>query len=964
MQKSHWIVVLAVGALAMSCSSNSTDPELLTCSDSCSHGLVCVSSVCLRPVLPEGSCMSSDAHCIASNCVDGVCVSDGTTPELNCSETVPCDSKYACSEGQCVPKVGPGERCAAGVAACRRGTCENGRCVISVGPGQACSTTSVCPEVYECRRGVCLQPILAGGSCRSSLVFCKDGACREGVCYANNEDNRDVLMSIDTDGDTIVDYYDRCDVDTDGDTVPNCRDLDSDGDTIPDSMENYAPFGEEPTDSDGDGVYDFLSLDSDSNGMPDAIEGKRQKGVDENGQPIYKFIDTDGDTILDSSSIDNDGDGISDAEEIAGIIHTSYLLYTEPPVAADCNGDTIPDERGTVDSPFDCDGDTIPDYLSFDSDGDTIGDIYEGRRDSDGDGFLDRYSQDSDGDGVPDREEKGTDSNPLTPPYTAPGNVFPDYQLYDTDGDSLSDGLEVDCGDPFDHSKYKIDTDGDGDDDATEYAAAIYAGGDPKEFICNPNRRVKEVFDFYFSLPYGGDEQSDALLFKPSISKLDVVFNVDTTESMGDEIANLKNNIKTKLVPDIRARVADTAFGVTRFDDFPTRGTPGSKWDYNLGAPVQKTGYGFNGDMPYERLSMPIAASDDKAIETINAAVDMLKLNRGGDMSEAGYEALYQIAKGDDKLKAQVSWRAYENYTEFATGKIDNVTAQTGRWGGVEWREKSLPVVLHITDATAHDKEYEPYDPSWVENAHYSDEVHAAYASKGIRVVSVYTKHDKHLDQLKETSKQTRAYVPVCAFQTDAENWRCGANKCCTVNDGDGKDVATAPQSHQGKDVCILSYAVGSAKHLSSSLVDGIDAIVKYSTFSVTTAVRGVSIAGTANDTSCFIKRIEALDEGGYMAPPKEPERSCNPVATAVKYNGSSYANAYENFAVGTSSESREGAKLTFKVVVQNDACVKPTTKSQVFQAYIDIVDATSQVVLGTQVVSIIVPGVPASQVN
>lgn len=121
--------------------------------------------------------------------------------------------------------------------------------------------------------------------------------------------------------------------------------------------------------------------------MPDAIEGKRQKGVDENGQPIYKFIDTDGDTILDSSSIDNDGDGISDAEEIAGIIHTSYLLYTEPPVAADCNGDTIPDERGTVDSPFDCDGDTIPDYLSFDSDGDTIGDIYEGRRDSDGDGF-------------------------------------------------------------------------------------------------------------------------------------------------------------------------------------------------------------------------------------------------------------------------------------------------------------------------------------------------------------------------------------------------------------------------------------------------------------------------------------------------------------------------------------------------------------------------------------------------
>lgn len=972
MQKARWLVLGSISIIVLGCSSNSSsDFEMASCTDFCSNGLICASGLCKRPVLPGGSCLSSDAYCVGGNCIDGACVGDGTNVVLECSDTRPCDSKYLCQSGICVPQAHAGENCGAGIAACIRGECENGKCVVSVGPGQSCDATAVCPESYECSQKRCLRPVASGGSCKSSLVFCKNGECREGLCYSTQEKD-DVLKTIDSDGDTIVDYYDRCDVDTDGDTIPNCHDLDSDGDTIPDNRENYEKFGDEPTDSDNDGVYDFLSLDSDGNGIPDAIEGKREVSKDEFGNPVYAYIDTDGDTILDSSSVDNDGDGLTDIEEIYGPVHPQFVNYTDPPMAADCNSDTIPDPMGTLDHPVDCDGDTIPDYLSFDSDGDTIGDAYEFLSDSDNDGFLDRYEQDSDNDGVSDRDEKGTDPDVSVAPFIAPGNAVPDFQLYDTDGDALGDGFEVDCGEPYGHSKYHKDTDGDGDDDASEYAAAMYAGVSPKDYICHSDKRVKDVFNFYFSLPYEGEAQSDNLVFEPTISKLDVVFNVDTTISMGAEIDNLKQSIKQFIVPQVRQRVKDTAFGVTRFDDFPTRGTPNSVYDYNAGSSVSASGYGFYqkdgkiiGDLPFERMSSTIAISDgdDEALSRLTHAVDQLALHDGGDTSESGFESLWQVAMGDDSTQPQASWRAYDNMASFQTSSLAYTPKDEDRWGGAQMRKKALPVVLHITDATSHDADFQPYDPAYVENPHYSTDVYAAYAAKGARIVSIFTKSTKQIDQLVTTSKETNAYVPACAFRTAEGAWRCGEKQCCTINN-DGTDVGTAPVSHNGKEVCVLSYAVNSASNLSNSLVDGIDALVKYSDFSVTTVTRGLPIEGTLVDTSCFIKRVEAIAESGYIAPPLEPEKSCNPIAEPFKFGGSDYDNAYKNFAVGTSSDAREGAKLTFKVVAQNDHCVEAQTTSQVFQAYIDVIDASSQVVLGSQIVSIIVPGVPAQQIN
>ncbi len=971
MRQRHWFVGIMVGLVVAGCSDSGKEAtQLLACSgegSGCAGNLMCVEGFCRRLVAPGGSCLSSDAWCSQGSCVDGVCTSSGEP--VSCDASDACSSGFVCVNGSCLKQALPGESCGPS-SVCVRGECTDGTCLVTVGPGQACTSSKACPQTYECEHNACLKPVNGGGDCRSSLTYCISGTCVDGKCVSDNPDDNE-LKGQDTDGDTIVDYWDRCDIDTDGDTTPDCEDLDSDNDTIPDSRENYEGFGFEPTDSNGDGIYDFISLDSDGNGIPDAQEGRRAV-LDDNGEPVldavtgepmFEYVDTDGDTILDSSSPDNDGDGLEDTLEIYGLVHPRYEDYALPPVGADCNGDTIPDDAGTLEKPFDCDGDTVPDYLSTDSDGDTVEDMWEFRSDSDGDGYYDRYEQDSDNDGLTDSQERGDGDMPAR----MDGALKFNFQSADIDGDGLIDGLEVDCGE-LGLSMYTADTDGDGALDASEYAAAVYVGRNPADFICNAELDVKSVFDFYFELPYGGSEQRDNLEFKPAVSKLDVVFNVDTTNSMGDEVGNLKSRIRDTIVPQIRDRVEDSAFGVSRFDDFPTRGTPGSAYDYLPGYAL-KYGYGraiddegkVTHDTPFELLGAPLTVprDDADALAAVEANINKLSLHNGGDLPESGYESLYQLVMADDRTRPQTSWYAYQNYSGFTSGTLPYVTPGADRWGGGMFRRSSLPVVVHITDTTSHDSKAQPYDPTTVENAHYSDDVHDAYIAKGARIISIYTKSASQLPQLIETSSATRSLVPVCAFRQSDLTWRCGEDKCCTV-EGTGVDPVS---DESGTKQCVLSYAVMTATNLSTSLIDGVDAIVKYATYDVAAVVRGEPIEGSSHDTSCFIKRVEALADG-YVAPPQEPETSCNPVAQPAEFEHVGYHNGYSNFAPGTSSSTRPGASLNFAVVAENDICVKPKSEAQVFKAYIDVIDPTTQMVFGTHQVSIIVPGEKSSGVN
>ncbi len=332
----------------------------------------------------------------------------------------------------------------------------------------------------------------------------------------------DVVCSVqDSDGDTVSDADEGSAerLDSDGDTIPDFRDLDSDDDTIPDSVEaGDSDPCTPPRDTDLDGDPDLRDVDADGNGIFDRFEGSG---------------DLDGDTIIDALDPDDDGDLITDVEEIAG----------------------------NPSAPPDHDGDTIPDYRDTDSDNDTVSDRDERGRDTDADTIPDRFDEDSDNDTIPDAVEAG-DTDLATYPVDTDGDGTPDMWDADSDADGLSDRLEHENGtDPT-----RGDSDGDGVNDLVEVAA----GTDALDPADNPRARG----NFVFEVPYEEDPipWQDTLVFATNLQKADVYIAVDTSGSMGGEIANLRSGLRTIILPGITARIPDVQMGAGRFEDCPSSG--------------------------------------------------------------------------------------------------------------------------------------------------------------------------------------------------------------------------------------------------------------------------------------------------------------------------------------------------------------------------------------------------------
>jgi hypothetical protein len=158
---------------------------------------------------------------------------------------------------------------------------------------------------------------------------------------------------------------------------------------------------------------------------------------------------------------------------------------------------------------------------------------------------------------------------------------------------------------------------------------------------------------------------------------LDLQFSIDTTGSMGPEIHELQRDLERKLVPEIRGRVPSVNFGVSKFADFPE--TPFGALD-EANQP----------DQPFVLLA-PITADVSRAATAV-AALDQ-PLGNGGDVAEAGAEALWQIATGKGYAVGGRRWiKAFDRAGTRASGDI----------GGVGFREGALRVVLHVTDAPSH----------------------------------------------------------------------------------------------------------------------------------------------------------------------------------------------------------------------------------------------------------------------
>ena len=127
----------------------------------------------------------------------------------------------------------------------------------------------------------------------------------------------------------------------------------------------------------------------------------------------------------------------------------------------------------------------------------------------------------------------------------------------------------------------------------------------------------------------GGQCVEEEITFETSdlrINRVDVVFLIDASGSMGDEIDQVQDQ-STEIMESVRDLVPDSAFGVASFVDYSE--FTDSKYDST---------YGSGDDYPY-RLDQDITEDTDD----IQAALSQIELLYGNDMPESYSRALWEM---------------------------------------------------------------------------------------------------------------------------------------------------------------------------------------------------------------------------------------------------------------------------------------------------------------------------------
>lgn len=108
------------------------------------------------------------------------------------------------------------------------------------------------------------------------------------------------------------------------------------------------------------------------------------------------------------------------------------------------------------------------------------------------------------------------------------------------------------------------------------------------------------------------------------VAVADVLFVIDRTGSMDQEIANIRDGLRNVIVPGLIRSIPDLNLGVVTFADFPLEP------------------YGSPDDRPFT-LVRPLSAE----FTALQGAIANIQVDNGGDNPEADVEALYQVATGE-----------------------------------------------------------------------------------------------------------------------------------------------------------------------------------------------------------------------------------------------------------------------------------------------------------------------------
>lgn len=165
-------------------------------------------------------------------------------------------------------------------------------------------------------------------------------------------------------------------------------------------------------------------------------------------------------------------------------------------------------------------------------------------------------------------------------------------------------------------------------------------------------------------VPRGADSVLAEIGIPASLRVVDVMLLIDSSASMFDEIDSVRDGLRDRVLPEVRALIPDAAFGVAFFGEFPVspHGSQAGLLPYTLRTPI----------------------TDD--VGRVEAALDNNPRWGNDDTPEAAIEGVYQVATG-----AGVSpWVA------------PSVGCATGGVGGACFRRDAFRVIVVVTDAPMH----------------------------------------------------------------------------------------------------------------------------------------------------------------------------------------------------------------------------------------------------------------------
>lgn len=191
--------------------------------------------------------------------------------------------------------------------------------------------------------------------------------------------------------------------------------------------------------------------------------------------------------------------------------------------------------------------------------------------------------------------------------------------------------------------------------------------------------------------------------FLARIGAADVLFLVDVTGSMSDEIDQIRRSLRDVIAPALAEEIDDVHLAVAEFADFPV------------------SPYGD----PRRDVAFRMITESTSDLGEVQAGVDALEFRSGNDVAESHVEALYQVATGAG-----------------IRGFVPRATCPTGTVGYPCFRADATRVVLLFSDAPFHNGpgDFAPYRRELLEvqPALYSQAVNALN-DLGAKVLGLYS---------------------------------------------------------------------------------------------------------------------------------------------------------------------------------------------------------------------------------